>query len=189
MKLGFSGYGFSLEDDSADIGAGWASQFQVSVGDSQGLDNTNEWTNQAPYGPVSGDGNWDPNQTPAYRYLGFKSASGTKDSPIVITSENHGLHYGEKIIIEDNPTPGINNITWTVGNVTTNTFELQNSVSTGGTFDGGKWARTIPYYQITGFDPINIWGKVMGDDAKAGITGALFSIPTKLDKGVLSSCS
>ena len=52
VKLGFSGYGFSVDDDTADVGAGGASQLQLTVTETGGLNNTNPWTIQAPYGPV-----------------------------------------------------------------------------------------------------------------------------------------
>src|SRR5882724_11801521 len=52
VRLGFSGYGFSVDDDTADIGAGGASQLQLTVTGTGGLKNTNPWTNQAPWGPV-----------------------------------------------------------------------------------------------------------------------------------------
>ena len=52
VQLGFSGYGFSVDDDTADVGAGGASQLQLTVIDTGGLKNSNPWTIQAPYGPV-----------------------------------------------------------------------------------------------------------------------------------------
>ena len=52
VKLGFSGYGFSVDDDTADVGAGGASQLQLTVTETGGLKNTIPWTIQAPYGPV-----------------------------------------------------------------------------------------------------------------------------------------
>jgi hypothetical protein len=39
VQLGFSGYGFSVDDDTADVGAGGASQLQLTV--NGGLKNTN----------------------------------------------------------------------------------------------------------------------------------------------------
>ena len=44
VRLGFSGYGFSVDDDTADIGAGGASQLQLTVTGTGGLKNTNPWT-------------------------------------------------------------------------------------------------------------------------------------------------
>jgi hypothetical protein len=53
-KMGLSGYGFSLDDDAADIGANYATKLGVSIGGLNGLPNQVEWTETAPYGPVSG---------------------------------------------------------------------------------------------------------------------------------------
>src|SRR5262249_998995 len=55
QQLGLSGYGFSLDDDAADIGAVYASQLGVSIAGLNGLPNHFEWTQAAQYGPVSGD--------------------------------------------------------------------------------------------------------------------------------------
>ncbi len=52
VKLGFSGYGFSVDDDTADIGAGGANHIQISVAGPKGLKNRNEWSIQAPFGPL-----------------------------------------------------------------------------------------------------------------------------------------
>jgi hypothetical protein len=41
VQLGFSGYGFSVDDDTADVGAGGASQLQLTVTETGGLKNTN----------------------------------------------------------------------------------------------------------------------------------------------------
>ena len=75
VKLGFSGYGFSVDDDTADVGAGGASQLQLTVTETGGLNNTNPWTIQAPYGPVKnvslsvfGPGEFDPRGYPLQRH-------------------------------------------------------------------------------------------------------------------------
>jgi hypothetical protein len=54
QRLGLSGYGFSLDDDAADIGANYATQLGISIGGLNGLPNQVEWSETAPYGPVSG---------------------------------------------------------------------------------------------------------------------------------------
>lgn len=55
-KLGLSGYGFSLDDDAADVGADGASTLRVVVGSGDALPDNQfykaEWTHAAPYGPV-----------------------------------------------------------------------------------------------------------------------------------------
>lgn len=52
VKLGLSGYGFSVDDDVADVGANGASQLDVAIGGTKGLQNPNEWTWGAPFGPL-----------------------------------------------------------------------------------------------------------------------------------------
>ena len=56
VKLGLSGYGFSVDDDVADVGANGATQLQVSIGGLNGLSNHDEWTWGAPFGSVTGKG-------------------------------------------------------------------------------------------------------------------------------------
>lgn len=55
-KLGLSGYGFSLDDDAADVGADGASELRVVIGSIDNLPQDQfykaEWTHGAPYGPV-----------------------------------------------------------------------------------------------------------------------------------------
>lgn len=54
QRLGFSGYGFSLDDDAADIGANYATKLGISIGGLNGLPNQFHWSETAPFGPVSG---------------------------------------------------------------------------------------------------------------------------------------
>ncbi len=54
QKLGLSGYGFSLDDDAADIGANYATKLGVSIGGLNGLPNHFPWSETTPFGPVSG---------------------------------------------------------------------------------------------------------------------------------------
>ena len=53
VQLGLSGYGFSLDDDVADIGADWATSLAISIGGLNGLPNHVEYTPGAPFGVVS----------------------------------------------------------------------------------------------------------------------------------------
>jgi hypothetical protein len=50
-KLGLSGYGFSVDDDTADVGANGSTHLEMSVGGLGGLTNSLPWTSVAPYGP------------------------------------------------------------------------------------------------------------------------------------------
>jgi hypothetical protein len=54
-QMGLSGYGFSLDDDAADISGNFATKLGVAIGGLNGLPNHFEWSNAAPYGPVSAD--------------------------------------------------------------------------------------------------------------------------------------
>ena len=54
QKLGLSGYGFSLDDDAADIGANYATELGISIGGLNGLPNQVAYSETAPFGPVSG---------------------------------------------------------------------------------------------------------------------------------------
>ncbi len=55
-KLGLSGYGFSLDDDAADVGADGASKLRIVIGHIDDLPDDQfikpEWTHGAPFGPV-----------------------------------------------------------------------------------------------------------------------------------------
>lgn len=55
-KLGVSGYAFSLDDDSADVGAENSRSLTITIGGIQKLPNPAEWSFGAPYGPVKGNG-------------------------------------------------------------------------------------------------------------------------------------
>jgi hypothetical protein len=59
-KMGLSGYGFSVDDDTADVGANYTNHLNLSVGGLAGLSTpagwtmAPPWTTVAPYGPVVG---------------------------------------------------------------------------------------------------------------------------------------
>ncbi len=55
-KLGLSGYGFSVDDDTADVGANGSNHLEMSIGGLGGLSKPYPWTSVAPYGPVSSTG-------------------------------------------------------------------------------------------------------------------------------------
>lgn len=194
--LGFSGYGFSLDDDTADVGAGGASELLLTVGGRpkgtpganvgtiKTPENPDQWTIQTVYGPVAGTGAWDPTKTRTFP-LNFSGASNT--TPIVVSSTNHGLLNGDKVFIEgaqgntaaNTPTTGPNaNKPWTISNVTTNTFELVGSSGNGTYTGGGSW-NTGPLYYVTftGADIDGVYWRVKGDDRKAGFEGATMTGP------------
>ncbi len=55
-KLGLSGYGFSVDDDTADVGANGSNHLEMSIGGLGELSNPYPWTSVAPYGPVNSSG-------------------------------------------------------------------------------------------------------------------------------------
>ncbi|MFO1460687.1 MAG: hypothetical protein U1G08_14940 [Verrucomicrobiota bacterium] len=173
VVLGFSGYGFSLDDETADVGAGEATEFLLTVSGPGGLPNTNEWTIQSVYGPVTGTGNWDPSQSVSF-YKGITAATDT--SPIVISSADHGLSEGEQVTIDQVEGNTAANGTWTVTNPTADTFQLLQSSGNGAYTSGGRWTRG-PQPFISGVDPLNVYWKLKGDDRLAGFTGAWVSGP------------
>jgi len=55
-KLGLSGYGFSIDDDTADVGANGATHLAMTVGGLTHLPNQHPWTATAFFGPLSASG-------------------------------------------------------------------------------------------------------------------------------------
>ena len=182
VQLGFSGYGFSLDDDTADVGAGGATRLQLTIGGGDHLPNSDEWTIQAPYGPVSGKGNWDSSKTVSFG-LGITGATNT--APIVITSsDKQNLANGETVIVSGVTGNTAANGTFIVANSNpaTKTFELLGSTGNGQYISGGKWTRPpLPY--ISGVDGLNVYWKLKGDDRDAGFQGAILSGPGVQGKG------
>jgi Ubiquitin-activating enzyme E1 FCCH domain len=184
--LGFSGYGFSVDDDTADVGAGGASQLQLTVTDSGGLKNTNPWTIQAPYGPVenvsltySGPASTTNGDT---LYNAIKSVSNT--TPIKVTTEDpHHLSNGDTVRIDQVEGDPAANGTFKVENLTRDTFELfdaltgKTPVSQTGTYiKGGRWSYPLHPYIDSGADLTKVFYRVTGDDALGTFLGTFVSV-------------
>jgi hypothetical protein len=74
----------------------------------------------------------------------------SNESPIVITSENHGLTNGTRVTVASVGGNTAANGTFTVANVTTDTFELSGSTGNGAYTSGGTWNVTGLYeFSIT----------------------------------------
>ena len=190
VGLGFSGYGFSVDDDTADVGAGGASQLQVTVTGQQELKNTNPWTIQAPYGPVknislpySGPQTVPDEGNTLYNAI----ASVSNDTPIKITTKgSHNLSTGALVRIDQvNPDTSAANGIFKIGNVTTNTFDLFNKdtglpVAPNGAYvSGGRWSYYPPHPYIDsggGADLTKVFYRVTGDDALGTFQGTLVSV-------------
>ncbi len=116
-----------MDDDTADVGAGGASQLQLTVTETGGLRNINPWTIQAPYGPVknvllpySGPASATNGDT---LYNAIASVSNT--TPITITTPGqHNLPNGATVRIDQVGGDPAANGTFKIGNVTRLTFDL-----------------------------------------------------------------
>jgi hypothetical protein len=186
VRLGFSGYGFSVDDDTADVGAGGASQLQLTVTGTGGLKNTNPWTVQAPYGPVK-------NVSLAYSgpasstngdtlYHAIASVSNT--TPIQVTTPGQ-LHLsdGDTVLIDQVIGDNAANGTFKIGNVTRNTFELFDAVTgktpvspTGTYISGGRWSYPLHPYIDSGADLTKVFYRVKGDDDQGTYLGTFVSV-------------
>ena len=187
VKLGFSGYGFSVDDDKADIGSEGQSQLQLSIAGTEGLKNPAEWSIQAPYGTVK-------NISVVYsgQAIDVRPATGNNGetlynaitnvshtTPIRITTPNH-LANGDTVFIEEVEGENAANGRFKVGHVTTNTFDLfhgDTPVAPIGTYTGkGKWSYPLHPFLVTGPDPKKVFYRVKGDDALGTFQGTFVSV-------------
>jgi hypothetical protein len=186
VQLGFSGYGFSVDDDTADVGAGGPSHLQLSITGTGGLKNTAPWTIQAPFGPVknvalpySGPASTTNGDT---LYNAIASVSNT--TPIRVTTPGqHHLANGDTVVIDQVGGDPAANGTFRVGNVTTNTFDLFDAATgtapvapTGSYTSGGRWAYPLHPYIDSGADLTKVFYRVTGDDALGTFLGTLVSV-------------
>jgi hypothetical protein len=183
VKLKFTSYGFSVDDDVANIGAGGASQLQITVAGTCGLKNTNQWTQQAPYGPVKSD---------SLKYSGpasltngdtiyhnIKSVSTT--TPITITTEGHpNLSNLEEVRVEVVTGNRVDNVTFKTGNVTSKTFDLFDA-NTGEPVAPGRyniwrrWSYPLHPYVDTG-KLTKVFYRVKGDEPDGTFLGTFVSV-------------
>ncbi len=177
VRLGFSGYGFSVDDDTADIGAGGANNLVLTVSGSKGLDNLNVWSMQAPFGPVTVDAYYSGTATDTL-YSSIKGVSST--TPIKITTQA-AHHLSEDAEVKIDQVVGVDaaNGTFTIKNVTRDSFDLYkdgNAVAGTGTYTSdptpGRWSFSpeVPYIE-TGTDLSKVFYRVTGDDALGTFQG------------------
>jgi hypothetical protein len=200
--LGFSGYGFSVDDDTADIGADGGTTLQVIVTGTKGLENPNQWTAQAPFGPVEFDcHNYSgPDLNKGYTlYYDVQDASNT--SPIKITTSQtllRTLKEGDQVVLENiegntaanSPKdPKTQRLTpFKVTNVGKNTFEVLKLDGTPTQGNGvfkkvtGRWG-TFPFRPFidtvtSGTDDnlVKVYNRVTGDDAAGTFLGTYVSV-------------
>ena len=186
VKLGFSGYGFSVDDDTADVGAGGASQLQLTVTETGGLKNTIPWTIQAPYGPVKNVSL--PYSGPASSTNGDTLYNAIEDvsntTPIRITTKGqHNLSNGATVRIDQVGGDPAANGTFKIGLVSRLTFALFDAetgtipVSPTGTYTrGGRWSYPLHPYVDSGDDLTKVFYRVTGDDALGTFQGTLVRV-------------
>ena len=193
VRLGFSSYGFSVDDDTGNIGAGGASQLQVTVGGTLGLQKKSQWTIQAPWGPVKAVGlTWSGQQTGLTEkntvYSNIEIVS--NDTPIKITTVGkHHLSNGDTVVIDQVKGNTAANGTHKIGNATTYTFELYDrfngttevpptpgarTVRGDPSHPVGRWAYPAHPYIDTGADLTKVYHRVKGDDPWAPSRGLSF---------------
>jgi hypothetical protein len=186
VVLGFSGYGFSVDDDTADVGAGGASRLQLSVTNTGGLKNTEPWVIQAPYGPVRNvmldySGPASPTNGDTL-YNAIASVSNT--TPIVVTTPSpHRLSNGDTVVIDQVEGDNAANGTFIIGNVTRDTFALfvypagkVPVAPTGNYTKGGRWSYPLHAYIDSGTDLTKVFYRVTGDDALGTFLGTFVSV-------------
>jgi hypothetical protein len=195
VRLGFSGYGFSVDDDTADVGAGGASQLQLTVTVKGGLKNTNQWTIQAPYGPVKNVSL--PYSGPARQplspndkgngdtlYNAIQKVTGLNIIPIRITTKGqHNLPNGATVRIDQVKGDLAANGTFKIGNVSRLTFDLfdpltgTTPIRGNGNYDGGgRWSYPLHPYIDSGANLTKVFYRVTGDDALGTFQGTLVSV-------------
>ena len=186
VQLGFSGYGFSVDDDTADVGAGGASQLQLTVIDTGGLKNLNPWTIQAPYGPVKADGlTYSGRATDTNGDTLYHEISGvSNDTPIRITTKGqHHLSNGDTVLIDQVKGDDAANGKFKINNVTSNTFDLFDAATgktpiapSGDYKGGGRWSYPLHPFVDSGADLKKVFYRVTGDDALGTFQGTLVSV-------------
>lgn len=183
--LGFSGYGFSVDDDTANVGAGGATQLQITVGGPKGLKNTDIWTVQAPYGPVENvECYYSGHKKGATLYNDIKKVSLTTPIEIVTKVEHHLANNDLVCIDMVEGVKAINNKTFKIGNVKKESFVLLDQKSgnpvepePGDSYSsGGRWSYPLHPYIETGSDLTKVFHRVSGDDALGTFQGTLISV-------------
>ena len=196
VQLGFSGYGFSVDDDTADVGAGGASQLQLTVIDTGGLKNLNPWTIQAPYGPVknvqlmySGKSidcrpDCQPNENNGDTLFHAIKNVGNEPPIKITTKGQHHLSNGDTVVIDqvEGDAAANANGRFKINNVTSDTFELFDPVTgktpiapSGRYAGGGRWSYPLHPYIDSGADLAKVFYRVTGDDALGTFQGTLVS--------------
>jgi len=187
VKLGFSGYGFSVDDDTADIGAGGATRLQVSVAGPKGLANLNEWSIQAPFGPLKGVNlRYSGTKDKVFAPGTIKEVTRTADDNVKISSVGaSNMRDGDLVFIDQVPNmPAINEKTFVVRHAKKESFEIVDQTSGkaipfSGEYTGqkiGRFGAPMQPYIETGSDLTKVFHLVQDDDALRTFQGTLVTV-------------
>ena len=154
QQLHLSGYGFSVDDDTADIGAEGATQLDMTIGGlgaaGAGLPNKAEYTQGAPYGPVTGTGtpvrSSNPPKQPGDSIIGLTDPSGTSHNVFYQVNFTNKANAVQGALVNG---PGIQPNT-RVANINLSNYQviLDNTLASGFTPDPGM------IYTYTFFGPV-----------------------------------
>ncbi len=186
VKLGFSGYGFSVDDDTADIGAGGANNLQITVAGPKGLQNLNEWSIQAPFGPIKGarlkySG---PNDT-VFAPGTIKEITATTDGNIKVTTVGaSNMRDGDEVFIDQVDGVAAANGTFKVRHAKKESFEIVDRTTGNGIpFSGqytkqnsGRFGPPKQPYIDTGSDLTTIFHRITDDDALRTFQGTQVTV-------------
>lgn len=176
-QLGLSGYGFSVDDDTADVEADYdpnsqapTPPLQIAIQGLNGINNKAEWTTGAQYGPVPTTAQYGPNPSAG---KGTPVKNPEQDKPDTITGLNPGLLL--KVWFTDAPNaavgalvngPGIQPGTRVAAiNYATNTITLDTKLDPSFTPVAGA------DYFYSFFGPVNATGSIDPKINKNKITG------------------
>jgi len=194
--LKFSGYGFSIDDDTADIGADGTTTLQVSIAGPKELPIPHPWGPQAPFGPLK-DQSCDYSGSHKGTAIQHNVSDASNASPIQITTTEdltYLLNEGDQVVIGAvNGNNAANTKDWEqndkqdfvafkVGKVGKYTFELLNldgSLTKGsGAYTSGGWWKKYPFqpYLNTGKDLSKVFYRVKGDDTLGTFLGTYVSV-------------
>ncbi len=190
VKLGFSGYGFSVDDDTADIGAGGANHLQITVAGRKGLQNLHEWSIQAPFGPIRNVScNYSGPDEREFAPSTIKEIVPTVDNMIkIITDGTSNMREGDLVFIDQVEGVTVANGTFKVRHAKKESFEIVDiSTGEGVPFSGqytkrnsGRYGSPKQPYIDTIIGPdgdlSTVFHRVTDDDALRTFQGTLITV-------------
>lgn len=175
VKVGYSGYGFSLDDDKANVGARGATKLLLTYGGPPVPPaNKEEFTPATPFGPLTFQADWDPKKTQV-KFFGIEDASNT--SPIVIRAATDFLKENDQITISGVKGNTAANGIWKVTHLRAKSFALTaldgtTSKGNGAYVSGtGVWKGPKPFYFLENVSFLDVYERLRGDDPAGTFDG------------------